>query len=231
MTEQSKDGDGQQRIRIWDLPTRIFHWVLLVLFVVCFMSGTQGRFDVHVPAGQALLTLVIARIIWGLVGSETSRLGSLLHSPRIIAGYVRGLARRSPHRWIGHNPLGSLSVLTMLAALLVQTGLGLFAADVDGLHEGPLSILVDYSTARQASSLHAITADILLVLVALHLAAILFYILYKRDNILSPMITGYARFSERVTPPRLSSKGRAVLVLAAAAAVVLGGIEVALLAF
>lgn len=223
-----KPGEGKdatRRIRVWDRPTRIFHWLLVILFVVCFISGRQERFDIHIVAGQALLVLVVARVLWGLVGSETSRLRRLVHSPAEIVAYLRVVFRRKPDRHAGHNPLGGLSVLAMLAALLAQAGLGLFAADVDGLHEGPLSFLVTYDLAREAAELHGLVVDILLVLVGLHLAAIVFHLLYKRENLTGPMVTGRANVAEKFEAPRLAPDSRALLVLAVAVVAVVGGIE------
>ena len=229
--ESGTQGETAKKIPIWDRPTRIFHWVLAILFVVCFMSGSRGQFDIHIPAGQALLVLVVARIVWGLVGSETSRLARLVRSPATILAYVRTVPRRAPDRYGGHNPLGGLSVVAMLALLLLQTGLGLFAADVDGLHEGPLSFLVSYDLAREASGLHAVVVDILLVLVGLHLAAILFHLIYKRENLTGAMVTGRGPVPAGFREPRIAGNGRAILVLAIAAAIVVGGIELARRAF
>ena len=214
-------------MRIWDRPTRIFHWVLVVLFVVCFMSGRNGRFDVHVPAGQALLVLVAARVLWGFVGSASSRFRTFLRPVREIAAYLPTLVKRAPGGHPGHNPLGGLSVAAMLLALLVQAGLGVFAVDVDGLHEGPLSFLVSYEAARRAAELHGRVVDALLVLVGLHLAAVAFYWLYKRENLVKPMLTGRASLPPGTSEPRFESDRRALLVLALAAAVILGGFALA----
>jgi hypothetical protein len=115
----------------------------------------------------------------------------------------------------------------MLLMLLLHTGLGLFAADVDGLHEGPLSFLVSYDQARQASELHALAVDILLGLVGLHLAAILFHLVYKRENLTGAMVTGRGPVPAGLQEPRIAGDGRAVLVLAIAVMVVIGGIELA----
>ena len=229
--ESGAQGESTRRIPIWDRPTRIFHWVLAILFVVCFVSGSRGAFEIHIPAGQALLVLVVARILWGFVGSETSRLARLVRSPATILAYVRTVPRREPDRYGGHNPLGGLSVIAMLALLLLQTGLGLFAADVDGLYEGPLSLLVSYDLAREASELHALVVDVLLVFVGLHLAAILFHLIYKRENLTGAMVTGRGPVPAAFEEPRIAGDGRAVVVLAVAAAVVLGGIEIARIAF
>ncbi len=233
MAEESSGAQGEstRRVPIWDRPTRVFHWVLAILFVVCFVSGSRGAFEIHIPAGQALLVLVVARILWGLVGSETSRLARLVRSPATILAYVRTVPRREPDRYGGHNPLGGLSVVAMLALLLLQTGLGLFAADVDGLYEGPLSLLVSYDLAREAADLHALVVDVLLVFVGLHLAAILFHLVYKRENLTGAMVTGRGPVPAGFAEPRIAGDGRAVVVLAVAAAVVLGGIEIARIAF
>ncbi len=229
MANEDSDALGEtvRKAPIWDRPTRIFHWLLAILFVICYVSGSQGRFDIHIPAGQALLVLVVARIVWGFVGSETSRLLALFRSPATVLAYLRTVPRRVPDRYGGHNPLGGFSVLAMLGLLLLQTGLGLFAADVDGLNEGPLSFLVSYDLAREASGLHALVVDILLVLVGLHLAAILFHLVYKRENLTGAMVTGSGPVPDGHRQPRIARDRRAVLVLGLAIVAVIGGIELA----
>ena len=228
MSEGQGRSTSLDKVRIWDLPTRIFHWVLAVLVVVCYLSGDNGRFDIHIPAGQALLVLVLARVLWGIVGSEPSRFRAFVRPLREIAAYVRTLGKRAPGHHPGHNPLGGLSVVAMLAVLLLQAGLGIFAVDVDGYNEGPLSFLVSYDAAREAADLHGDVVDILLILVGLHLAAILFYRVFKREKLVKPMVTGWASLPAGDRPaPRLVSAWRALLVLAIAAAVILGGFELA----
>ncbi len=222
-----KDKGGAERIRIWDRPTRIFHWLLVLLSVVCYASGSLGRLDVHMVAGQALLVLVAARILWGLAGGESARFRSFLRPPREILAYLPGLAKREPDGYPGHNPLGGLAVLAMLLAFLLQAGLGLFAIDIDGLYEGPLSLLVSYDAAREAADWHAMTVDLLLALVALHLAAIAFHWLYKRENLVTAMITGRAALP-RTAAPRTVPDWRALVCLLLAALLVLGGIELAI---
>ena len=219
--------EGPREAPVWDRPTRVFHWVLVVLVVVCYLSGRNGRFDIHIPAGQALLVLVAARILWGFAGSASSRFRAFIRPVREIAAYLPTLVRREPDRRAGHNPLGGLSVVAMLMVLVVQASLGLFAVDVDGFNDGPLSFLVSYDAAREAAELHAMVVDGLLILVGLHIAAVLFHLLYKRENLTKAMLTGRARLAAGQTPPRLVSDRRALLVLVLAAAAVLGGIEVA----
>ncbi len=218
---------GPGEAPVWDRPTRIFHWVLVVLVVVCYLSGRNGRFDIHIPAGQALLVLVAARILWGFAGSASSRFRAFVRPVREIAAYLPTMLRREPDGRAGHNPLGGLSVVAMLLVLALQASLGLFAVDVDGLNDGPLSFLVSYDAAREAAELHAMVVDAILILIGLHLAAVLFHLLYKRENLTKAMLTGHGRLAEGQTPPRMVSDRRALLVLALAAAAVLGGIEIA----
>ena len=221
------DGEGPKETPIWDRPTRIFHWVLVVLVVVCYLSGRNGRFEIHIPAGQALLVLVAARILWGFAGSASSRFRSFVRPVREIAAYLPTMLRREPDGRAGHNPLGGLSVVAMLLVLVSQASLGLFAVDVDGLNDGPLSFLVSYDAAREAAELHAMVVDALLILVGLHVLAVLFHLLYKRENLTRGMLTGRGRLAKGQAPPHLVSEWRALLALALAAVAVLGGIEVA----
>ena len=228
MAADTGQADNRPETPVWDRPTRIFHWVLVVLVVVCYLSGRNGWFEIHIPAGQALLVLVLARIVWGFVGSSSSRFRAIVRPARAVVAYLSTLVRRAPDGHAGHNPLGGLSVVAMLLVLIVQTSLGLFAVDVDGLHEGPLSLLVSYDAAREASELHATVVDGLLILVGLHIAAVLFHLLYKRENLTKAMLTGRGRIAKGMTPPRLVSDWRGVLVLVLSAAAVLGGIEIAI---
>ena len=227
MATNDRQTDGPREVPIWDRPTRIFHWVLVVLVVVCYLSGRNQRFDVHIAAGQALLVLVVARIVWGFVGSTSARFPAFVRPLREIAAYVPTLARRAPDGHPGHNPLGGLAVVAMLLVLLVQAGLGVFAVDIDGLHEGPLSYLVSYEAAREAAELHAVAVDGLLILIGLHLVAVAFHLLYKRENLTRSMLTGRGRLAPGKTAPRLVSTWRALVVLVLSAAAILGGIEVA----
>ncbi len=214
-------------VRIWDRPTRVFHWMLVVLFIVCYVSGDRGRFDIHVLAGQALLILVVARIIWGFVGSDTALFRSFLRPPGEVVAQVRSLGERRPGHDAGHNPLGGLSVVLMLFVLVIHTASGLFAADVDGWNEGPLSHAVSYDAARSASGVHAVTVDILLVLVALHVAAVGFHWLYKRDNLVFPMMTGRKHLPPGHDVPRLAPDLLALVTLAVAASIVIGVLKAA----
>jgi cytochrome b len=175
------------RVRIWDLPTRLFHWLLLVLVVTSFVTGKIGGNAMlwHMWSGYAILTLTVFRILWGLAGSHYALFSTFVRGPREVLAALRGGATPT----VGHNPLGALSVLALLAVLLLQAVTGLFAND-DIATEGPLAKLVSGAFSALATRIHAFNEYVILSLVALHLAAIAFYFFAKRDNLVKPMLTG-----------------------------------------
>lgn len=177
---------GARKVRIWDLPVRLFHWAIVLIIPAMWASHEYDRMDLHILLGQVLLGLVLFRLIWGLIGGSTARFAGFVRGPRAVARYVRG--RGGPV--FGHNPLGGWSVVAMLLVLLTQIGLGLFATDEDALYEGPLSHLVGYDTARILADRHETFFYILLALIAVHLAAILYYRLVRSDDLITPMVTG-----------------------------------------
>jgi len=164
--------------------------------------------DWHIWSGCAILTLLIFRLLWGLVGSSTARFANFVRGPRAIGDYLRG-------RWtgIGHNPLGALSVITIFLALAIQVGLGLVAEDEDGLYTGPLYRLVSIDTSDKARDFHELWFNIILGLIVLHVAAIIFYRL-RGQHLTKPMITGRASLDPDVTPMRRGKWWAALLCLA-----------------
>lgn len=147
----------------------------------------------HKASGLAIVGLVVFRIYWGFVGPETARFARFIRGPRTTLSYTRSLFGRTHQLAFGHNPLGALSVAAMLIALAAQVSLGLFAMDTDGLESGPLARFVSYDVAETAGDLHEDAFNILLVLIGLHIAAIAFYLVVKRANLIGPMITGRRR--------------------------------------
>ena len=133
------------KIRIWDVPTRLFHWTLVGLIGFSWWSAEEEHLDWHLWSGLAILSLLIFRLLWGLVGSSTARFANFVRGPKSILAYLKDMKGWRP---IGHSPLGALSVLAMLAAIAVQVGLGLFAIDKDGLYEGPLAYLVSLDASE-----------------------------------------------------------------------------------
>ena len=185
--------------RVWDLPTRLFHWALAVLIGLSWWTAETGRNSLHLWLGYGVLFLLFFRILWGFLGSSTSRFSAFVRGPRAVAEYVR-----NRFRWptAGHAPLGALSVLALLALLLVQVGTGLFASDEDGFFSGPLSYLVSIGASESMTGLHEELFDWLLVLIGLHVAAILLYRLALGRNLVGPMITGKADLPRGMEPMR-----------------------------
>lgn len=176
------------RIAIWDLPTRLFHWAMVLLMPALWWTAEEHLYDWHFLLGELALGLILFRLFWGLLGSSTARFAGFVKGPGAILAYLRG---RAPAH-VGHNPLGALSVIALLLLLATVVGLGLFASDEDGLAPGPLSHLVSYDSARILAERHEQVFWILVGFIGLHVAAILFYLLVKRDNLVAPMITGHA---------------------------------------
>ena len=201
--------------RVWDGPTRVFHWLLVLLVAISWRTGETGALEWHLWSGYAILALLLFRLGWGVVGSDTARFASFVRGPRAILRYLRASEPGPP----GHNPLGALSVVAMLLLLLAQVGLGLFAVDEDGLESGPLSYLVSYEASERAADLHELAFNVLLAMIALHLLAILFYAAVRRRDLVRPMITGRAPVIAAAEPLRFSSWLRAALVLLAAGGV------------
>lgn len=191
-------------IVLWDLPVRLSHWAFVILLPGLYFTYKTGNMDLHVLLGEVMLAVLLFRLLWGIFGSQTARFASFVKGPRTIIDYVRGT---SGSNTIGHNPLGALSVVALLALLCVQVGLGLFSSDTDGLYSGPLDRFVSYETSLQASELHESVFNLILAMVALHLVAILFYRVVKRDNLIKPMITG-RRVIEGASQPALASSLR-----------------------
>jgi cytochrome b len=178
-------------IRVWDIPTRLFHWLLVALVVFSFFTGKIGgtAMQYHVWSGFAILVLVVFRLAWGFVGGRQSRFATFVKGPAAVIRYASSLLSRDSMRHIGHNPLGGWSIIAMLTSILIQAGTGLFAND-DILTEGPLYGLVSKKTSDWLTGVHHLNQKILLVLVVIHICAVLFYLIAKRENLITPMITG-----------------------------------------
>ena len=198
---------------VWDLPTRLFHWILPVLLIVSYVSVQENYMRVHLASGITVLALLVFRVIWGLVGSETARFSHFLHSPFAALRHLLHLARREPDTQIGHNAAGGWMVLVMLLILFAQVGTGLFAND-DGATEGPLAKFVRKDTSDWLSKLHGINFDILLGAIVLHLLAIAAYAILKRHNLVRPMISGKKRLPAATPAPRMASPLLAAVLLA-----------------
>jgi cytochrome b len=184
-------------IRVWDLPTRLFHWLLVIFVVISFTTGMVGGnwMSYHLKSGYVILALLIFRLIWGLWGGCYSRFVSFVRGPIAVIRYAKTLLHKSSHQQLGHNPMGGWSVMTMLAALFIQAGTGLFAND-DIATQGPLYEWVSKATSDWLTGIHLFNKGVILFLIALHISAVFFYLWIKHDNLIVPMITGMRPWSE-----------------------------------
>ncbi len=202
---------SKQVVRVWDLPTRVFHWALVVLTAGVFASGLIGGNLIvwHGRLGVAIAGLLAFRLVWGVLGSTYARFTHFVPGPGRIKAYLRGQWKEP-----GHNPLGALSVLGLLGIMIFQVVSGLVAND-DIAFEGPLYAIVSKSTSDWMSSLHRQNIWIIGGLIALHVLAILYYAHVKKDNLVKPMITGVKEFPEPA--PRPAQGGGLVSFVAALA--------------
>ena len=205
---EALSGQPAARQLVWDLPTRLFHWLLAGLILFSWWTVHNHHTDWHIWSGCAILTLLIFRILWGFFGSSTARFSTFVRGPRAVGDYFRG-------RWtgVGHNPLGAISVVALLAAVAVQVGLGLFSEDEDGIYLGPLSGLVSTDTSDKARDIHELWFNVILGLIALHLLAILYYRL-RGKKLTMAMITGRAETSGDSAPMRRGKWWVALICLA-----------------
>lgn len=205
-----------QRIYLWDLPTRLFHWLLLAAFAAAFITGQVGGNLIvwHGRLGVLILGLVVFRLIWGVIGSTYARFSQFVAGPGAIARYLRG-------QWqgIGHNPLGALSVLALLGLVGVQVGTGLFAND-DIAFTGHLYALVDARLSNRLTGVHKLLSNLLIALVVVHVLAVAYYRRVKRHDLLTPMVTGWKH--DAPAHSRSAQGGGPVAFLAAAA--IAGGV-------
>ncbi|HEY8614642.1 cytochrome b/b6 domain-containing protein [Phenylobacterium sp.] len=181
------------RARLWDAPVRLVHWSLVLLIGFSWWSAETERLQWHRWSGYAILGLVMFRLMWGLWGSANARFASFVKGPGATLAYLRSLPGRAPADTPGHNPLGAWSVVAILLLLVFQVATGLFAVDIDAFEAGPLSDRVSFETGRAISELHEASFTVLQILVAVHVAAVGFYLAWKRSNLIGPMITGYRR--------------------------------------
>jgi cytochrome b len=210
---------------VWDVTTRLFHWLSVVVFAISYISVTIADgpnaalwMRIHVASGETMLGLLLFRIVWGLIGSDTARFARFLRSPSAALRHLRHLTRREPDLQVGHNEAGGWMVVLMLLLLGVQVGTGLFAND-DGSSEGPLAQFVSKPMSDQLSAIHSLNFDILVGAVGVHIAAIVIYAVLKRQNLLRPMITGKKRLPAATRAPHMAHPLLAAVTLAVVASV------------
>ena len=207
----------QESMRVWDLPTRLFHWALVALIALQYASGEFGWLPMqwHYWLGYATLALIVFRVLWGFLGSETSRFGAFVRTPCAVFRYMRDAWRGTAVRRPGHNPLGGWSVLLMLGLVALQAISGLFSSD-DIMEEGPLVAQASAATVEWMTRIHVYNRYALVLLIALHVGAVLLHRLIARDNLVAPMLHGRARFAQ-ARALRFVSSWRALALLALSA--------------
>jgi cytochrome b len=185
----------KNKILIWDLPVRLFHWLLVASIGYTWYSvEIMENMNHHFIAGYCVLTLVLFRIVWGFIGTYYAKFTTFIFPPSEIIAYFKGLSGKAGKSYLGHNPVGGLSVFAMLFIILIQVSTGLFSTD--DYYFGPLYGLVSDATAATITEIHHFNFDIITILVALHILAIVFYRIVKKERLVSAMFTGEKQVSE-----------------------------------
>lgn len=221
----------EKKLWVWDIPVRLGHWLAVAVFIGMLASGYLGDpwLTWHLYGGMALLAWLAFRLAWGFIGSRHARFGDFVRGPKAIFSYIRAQKHGERVFFAGHNPLGGLSVLALLGAMAVQIASGLFATD-DILFEGPLYCLVDSDQAGRMTGLHKFWIWVLLAVAGLHVAAVAFYKLVKKDDLVRPMILGYKKVPENFCEERprpFASNWLAFALFLAASATVYEGLSMA----
>jgi len=181
---------------IWDLPIRIFHWSIVILIVFSwYCIEIEDDLENHFLSGYCILALLLFRLIWGFFGTRHVKFKHMLYKPADIKAYAKTFFARKASAHAGHNPLGSLSAFALLGILGLQVGTGLFATDED-YYFGPFSEIVSSKLANRITEIHHLNFDILTGLIVLHICAIVFYLIYKKDNLITAMLTGRKKLLE-----------------------------------
>lgn len=204
-------------IKVWDLPTRVFHWLLFLGVLIALVTGEEGEegvLSIHQIFGFLVMALLIFRLAWGVVGTRHARFASFIRGPKTVLGYARALMRFAPPASVGHNPLGAWMIVLLLVDLAVVVGTGLFAGEGEGgegheegeavdsadlaavgeagggVEGGPLADLVSPGTADFLSGVHEVFANLLIALIVAHVLGVLIDWLLTRDNLIRAMVTG-----------------------------------------
>lgn len=209
-------------VRVWDVPVRLFHWTLVLLLVAAVVTVKVGgnAKEWHLRCGYAILALVLFRIAWGFLGTRHARFASFVRGPGAVVAYARSIVSGRHETHAGHNPLGGWMIVLMLAALLAQATMGLFANDDIAL-DGPLVRLISKDLSDAITSWHRRGAWLIFALAGLHVGAVAFYLVALKENLVRPMVTGKKAMHPRVAPEHVSETvGRAAVLVALCAALV-----------
>jgi cytochrome b len=205
---------------LWDWQVRIGHWLMVILVIACWWTAENHHIDYHRYCAYALLGIVLFRIYWGFFGSSTARFTQFLQSPSAVFRYIKNLPQRDALATPGHNALGGYSALLLWFLLLVQISLGLFAIDVDGFEGGPFADYLSFNVSRAITEWHEITFNVLLGFIALHIIAVIYYLLWRRQSLTATMIHGKTDVPMKM-PIQLASGARFIVGLIIVALILL----------
>lgn len=211
------------RVRVWDAPTRLFHWAIVLLVATSWITQDLDRMHLHFLSGYTLLTLLLFRFAWGFVGSDTARFSRFLRGPVAALRHLGALRRSHPDTEVGHNPAGGWMVVVLLLLLSVQVATGLCANDQISA-QGPLANVVGDHWSNVLSEVHGINFTLIEIAIGLHLLAIVTYRLLGHD-LVRPMVTGWKRLPSVVSPPRMAHPLLALGILVVAALAVAAGVH------
>ena len=211
--------DLKRPMQIWDAPTRLFHWAIVVLFCTAWLTERLNWMELHLLNGYTVLALLLFRLAWGIVGSDTARFLRFLKSPLAALHHLSRLNHREPDTEIGHNAAGGWMVLVMLGLLCVQVGTGLCANDEVSV-QGPLAEAVGPANSDWFSHIHAVNFRLIEAAIALHVLAILTYRVLRGHRLVWPMVTGNKPLPDTLPAPRMASPVKAIGALCAAAGLV-----------
>jgi cytochrome b len=195
--EVDPESSGENKFelqKVWDPAIRIWHWLLVITVTSGWLLGEFRNFSImqwHMYAGYATGVLLLLRILWGFIGPPPVRFSALAVTPSRLVQYASKMFRRQPSGVAGHNPIGAISVILILTLLSLQVVTGLFSEDDALFFDGPLASSVSSSARTTFTSIHHMSSEALLIVIALHVAAILFYLLWKRENLVRAMFTGW----------------------------------------
>ncbi len=178
-------------IFVWDIPVRLFHWSLATSIAMLFITAQIGgnAMEWHKKIGYFVIGLILFRVVWGFVGSYHARFKNFVRTPTTVVAYAKNLFKKDSAHYVGHNPMGGLSVVALIASVGFQTATGLFSND-DIMLEGPYVSMVSKAFSDQMTRLHQLNSNVILVLIGLHLSAIVFYAVFKKEQLIEAMLTG-----------------------------------------
>jgi cytochrome b len=219
----AKHAPSSVSVGVWDLPTRLFHWLLFLAVVVSYVTGEERGwlFAVHTVSGYVVALLLLFRLVWGFIGSRRSRFGDFVRGPWAVTDYAKHLAHLHPPRFIGHNPLGGWMALALMTVLALSVITGLFSAQEEGAARGILFPLIAGYGDEGLGEIHEFLGNLVVVLASVHVAAVFADWLLTRENLVGAMLTGRKRVDPAVAakePPFVAGWRALIIVLLVAIA-------------